>query len=151
VRELLIPAIGRGTLPRVTIRHYLAERFPDARPTLIQETELGIVQALGGAGVARTDRRQVAFRWRDVCPRSFAFVLHSEFSRPGMYDVGKVEAGPAFQALLWRPDALVRGLYELRNRGWIAKVSEIDGVRQFTTTLDLEGLVRRMAGEEGTP
>ena len=68
-----------------------------------------------------------------------------------MYDVGKVETGPSFQTLLWRPDALVRGLYELRNRGLIAKVSEIDSVRQFTTIHNLEGLVQRMAGEEVAP
>jgi hypothetical protein len=150
VRDLLIPAIGRGTLPRATVRHYLAERFPDARPALLEDTELGIIRALDGAGLARTERRQIAFRWRDVCPRSFAFVLHSEFPQPGMYDVGKVETGTTFQALLWRPDALVRGLYELRNRGLIAKVSEFESVRQFTTTYNLEGLVQRMAGEELT-
>jgi DNA repair protein RadC len=151
VGALLIPAMGRGTLPRVTIRHYLIERFPGARSALIEDTARAIVQALEGAGIARTERQQVAFRWRDVCPRAFAFVLHSEFPRPGMYDVGQVETARAFQALLWRPDALVHALYELRNRGWIAKVSEIDSVRQFTTIHDLEGLVGRMAGEEVTP
>ena len=151
VRDLLVPAVGRGTLPRATVRHYLAERFPDARPALVEDTERGIVQALDAAGLARTERHQIAFRWREVSPQSFAFVLHSEFHGPGMYDVGKVETGPSFQALLWRPDALVRGLYELRNRGLIAKVSEIDSVRQFTTIHNLEGLVQRMAGEEVAP
>ena len=151
VRDLLVPAIGRGTLPCATVRHYLAERFPDARPALVEDTERGIVQALDAAGLARTERHQIAFRWREVSPQSFAFVLHSEFHGPGMYDVGKVETGPSFQALLWRPDALVRGLYELRNRGLIAKVSEIDSVRQFTTIQNLEGLVQRMAGEEVAP
>jgi DNA repair protein RadC len=151
VRELLVPAVGRGTLPRVTVRHYLAERFPDARPALVEETERGIVQALDGAGIAQASRSQVTFRWRDVCPQSFAFVLHSEFPQPGMYDIARVESGPAFQALLWRPDALVHGLYELRNQGLIAKVSEIDSVRQFTTVHDLERVVQRLAGEEVAP
>jgi len=151
VRDLLVPAVGRGTLPRATVRHYLAERFPDARPALVEDTERAIVQALDAAGLARTERHQIAFRWRDVSPQSFGFVLHSEFHGPGMYDVGKVETGPSFQALLWRPDALVRGLYELRNRGLIAKVSEIDSVRQFTTIHYLEGLVQRMVGEEVAP
>jgi DNA repair protein RadC len=68
-----------------------------------------------------------------------------------MYDVGRVESGPAFQAMLWRPDQLLGGLYELRNRGLIAKVSEIDSVRQFTTALDLDDLVRRLAGGENAP
>jgi DNA repair protein RadC len=148
VRELLVPAIGRGTLPRPTVRHYLAERFRDARPALIEDTERGILQALDAAGLAQMSRLQVTFRWRDVCPQSFAFVLHSEFAQPGMYDIARVEAGPTFQALLWRPDGLVHGLYELRNRGWIAKVSEIDSVRQFTTFHDLNGLIQLLAGEE---
>ena len=54
VRDLLVPAVGRGTLPRATVRHYLAERFPDARPALVEDTERGIVQALDAAGLART-------------------------------------------------------------------------------------------------
>jgi DNA repair protein RadC len=85
VRELLVPAVGRGTLPRATVRHYLAERFPDARLALVEDTERGIIQALDAAGLAQTSRHQVAFRWRDVCPESFAFVLHSEYPSPGMY------------------------------------------------------------------
>jgi DNA repair protein RadC len=151
VRELLVPAVGRGTLPRATVRHYLAERFPYARPSLVEDTERGIVQALDAAGLAQSNRRQVTFRWRDVNPQSLAFVLHSEFPQPGMYDIAKVEDGPAFQALLWRPDELVPGLYELRNQGLIAKVSEIDSVRQFTTVHDLGGVVQRLAGEGVAP
>src|SRR5262249_41918770 len=130
------------------VRHYLAERFEHARPAIVEDTERGIVQALDAAGLAQTSRHQIAFRWRDICPQSFAFVLYSEFLQPGMYDIARIESGPAFQALLWRPDALVRGLYELRNRSLIAKVSEIDSVRQFTTIMNLEGVVQRLAGEE---
>ena len=37
---------------------------------------------------------------------------------------------------------------ELRNRGILPKISEIDSIRQFSTRLSLEQLVRIMADEE---
>jgi hypothetical protein len=46
---------------------------------------------------------------------------------------------------------MLRALYELRNRRLIAKVSEIDSVRQFTTSHDLDGLVQRLVGEAIVP
>jgi DNA repair protein RadC len=148
VRDLLVPAAGRGSLPRATVRAYLAERFPSGQPRIIKDTAMGIAQALDAAGLAQAQRQQLVFGWRNVALEAFAFVLHSEFPRPGMYDVARVEIGPVFQAFLWRPEQLLRSLYELRNRGLIAKVSEIDSVRQFTTSHDLDGLVRRLVGEE---
>jgi DNA repair protein RadC len=41
VRDLLIPAVGRGTLARATLQQYLAERFHDARPLLLEDTARG--------------------------------------------------------------------------------------------------------------
>jgi DNA repair protein RadC len=43
--------------------------------------------------------------------------------------------------MFWNPDRILSSIYELRNRGLISKVSEIDSVCQFTTRYDLADLV----------
>jgi DNA repair protein RadC len=144
LREVLLPSIGRGTLPRASILQYLAERFHDAKPRTIQDTANAIVDVLVAAGLVKGQRHQLLFRYREVCLESFAFILHSEFSEPGMYDIEKVQSASIFSALLWPADQLVRALYELRNKGLIAKVSEIDQMRQVTLRYDLDGVVQKM-------
>ena len=61
-----------------------------------------------------------------------------------MYPIDAIESDPIFKAMMWWPDRLLVALYELRNRGLIAKISEIDNIRQFTTRYDLDGLVQAM-------
>ncbi|NLN86157.1 MAG: hypothetical protein GX133_00865 [Syntrophomonadaceae bacterium] len=54
----------------------------------------------------------------------------------------------AVKLMLWRPEQILPTLFELRNLGLLAKVSEIDSVRQFTTRYTLEQLVTILAGRE---
>lgn len=75
---------------------------------------------------------------------SLAFVIYSEFPEPGMYDISKIESNRAIRVMLWNPDRILPSLYELRNQGIIAKVSEIDNVRQFTTKWDLAQMVQHL-------
>lgn len=151
VRETILLALGRGLLPRSKVRQFLEERFPAAKPKTIQSTASAIIEVLTAVGLARLEKAKLTFQLREVCIESFAFILHSEFPEPGMYDVGKIEASSVFEILLWRPDKLVPALYELRNRGWISKVSEIDQIRQFTTRYNLNGLVQTIVGQGGVP
>ena len=58
-----------------------------------------------------------------------------------MYSLASIESHPAVRLMFWNPDRILSSIYELRNRGLISKVSEIDSVRQFTTRYDLAGLV----------
>ena len=46
--------------------------------------------------------------------------------------------------MLWKPDQVLPTLYELRNRGLVAKVSEIDTVRQFALPFTLGQLVEKL-------
>jgi DNA repair protein RadC len=46
--------------------------------------------------------------------------------------------------LLWDQQWMVRQLYLLRETGILSKVSEIDGVRQFTTKYTLDDSVRHL-------
>ncbi|HET8851969.1 MAG TPA: hypothetical protein VFN02_05540 [Ktedonobacteraceae bacterium] len=136
IENLILPAISVGQLERSTLRDYLAHRFPSHTST--KDCALAIVETLVAAGIATADRLTIHVIYRDIKIPSFAFILHSEFPEPGMFDIGKLEQNRAIRAMLWKPAALIPALYELRNRKIISKVSEIDTVRQFTTKYTLD-------------
>jgi len=142
IEELLLPNIGIGTLSRASIRAALKERFPESR-SIIDGTS-AIVDALRSCDIALTDSKNVSFAYRDISPVSFAFVLHSEFSDPGIYNINDLEENRFIKALLWNPDRIMYTLYELRNQGLISKVSEIDSIRQFSTKYTLDEAVARL-------
>jgi DNA repair protein RadC len=141
--SLLQPAIGSGQLERSLLRDYLTHRFPTNPST--KDCAIAIVDALSAGGIITADRLIMNFTYRDIKIPSFAFILHSEFPEPGMFDIGKLEQNRAIRAMLWKPDALIPALYELRNQNIISKVSEIDSVRQFTTKYTLEQVCEALA------
>ncbi len=135
IEDLILPAMSAGQLERSALRDYLAHRFPSH--SSIKDCALAIVETLVASGIATADRLTINFTYRDIKIPSFAFILHSEFPEPGMFDIGKLEQNRAIRAMLWKPAAIISALYELRNRNIISKVSEIDSVRQFTTKYTL--------------
>ena len=142
--ELVLPAVGRGRIPRRAIREYLELRFPDSKST--ETCSTAVLNALAAGGVVGTSGDYLTVAYRQISLPSFAFVLHSEFPEPGMYDIGLLEKSRSLRALLWNPDQIVPSLYELRNRGLLSKVSEIDTVRQFSVKWSLDELVERLVG-----
>lgn len=142
IAELIIPAIGVGKMHRQRIHDYLIERFPESKS--IGDCSKAIVDALAAGGIVRADRTHISFSYRDIPIHSFAFVIHSEYSEPGMYDLGRLEKNIHIMSMLWNPTRLVPMLYELRNSELISKISEIDNVRQFTTKWTLDEMVVRI-------
>jgi DNA repair protein RadC len=142
IAELIIPAIGVGKMHRQRIHDYLIERFPESKS--IGDCSKAIVDALVAGGIVRADRTYISFSYRDIPLHSFAFVIHSEFSETGMYDLVKLEKNRHIIGMLWNPTRFVPMLYELRNNELISKISEIDSVRQFTTKWTLDKLVARI-------
>jgi hypothetical protein len=61
-----------------------------------------------------------------------------------MYDLNEVEHNSIFKAMLWKPDQLLPGLYELRNSGIINKISNIDQIRHITTRFNLDECVLKL-------
>lgn len=149
VLDLLLPSTSTGLLPRARLRQFLTNKFPDAKQNAARSCGWAVADILGAAGLATVARDRFSAALRDICPESFAFILHSEFPEPGMFELRRVEQGDAFRAMLWRPDAILPAMYELRNRGWISKISEIDTVRQFTTRFTLDQVVERVVGDGG--
>jgi DNA repair protein RadC len=142
ISEILLPAIGVGKIKRHRIHEYLIERFPESKS--IADCTKAIVDALSAGGIVRADRTQLSFAYREISPRSFAFVVHSEFPEPGMHDLAKLEKNRHVLAILWNPTRILSTLYELRNLELISRISEIDNVRQFTTKWRLEEVVTRI-------
>jgi len=137
--DLLLPAIGYGQMDRARIREYLSDRYPSSK--VVNLCAKAIVNSLVAGGVARSDKRKISFNYRAPAMASLAFLIHSEFPAPGMYEISWLENSPLIRAMLWDPDHLLPGLYELRNLGLISKISEIDNIRQFTTEFTLDELV----------
>lgn len=142
IEDLILANLGTGRLNRERIRQHLGGKFPEARS--IGDCSQAIVDALSAAGIVNADRTKISFAYRDIPIPSFAFVLHSEFPEPGMYDIRKLEVNRMIRAMLWNPERILHSLYELRNRSLISKVSEIDNIRQFTTKYTLAGVVERI-------
>ena len=142
IEDLIIPNLGTGRLSRERIRKRLAEKFPKAKS--IVDCGKAIVDAFTAGGIAKADRTKISFAYRDIPVASFAFILHSEFPEPGMYDIRKLDENRMIRAMLWNPERLLHALYELRNQGLISKISEIDNIRQFTTKHTLAGVVEQI-------
>ena len=138
-RDLLLPAIGYGQMDRSRIREYLSDHYPSSK--VVNLCAKAIVNSLVAGGVARSDKKKISFNYRAPAVASLAFLIHSEFPAPGMYEISWLENSPLIRAMLWDPDRLLPGLYELRNLGLISKISEIDNIRQFTTEFTLDELV----------
>lgn len=143
IEQVMLPAVGAGSIRRSLLRDYLEQRFPGSAS--IQHCMNAIVSALLAAGVATADRETIRFAYREPSLAAFAFVVHSEFAGPGMFAIEKVEQNRALRALLWQPASFLSSLYELRNRKLIGKISEIDSLRQFTTIYTLDQLCERLA------
>ncbi len=142
IEDLILPNLGTGRLSRESIRKRLAEKFPEAKS--IVDCGKAIVDALTAGGVVKADRTKISFAYREIPVASFAFILHSEFQEPGMYDIRKLDENRMIRAMLWNPERVLHALYELRNQGLISKISEIDNIRQFTTKHTLAGVVERI-------
>ena len=142
IEDLILPNLGTGQLSRERIRKRLAEKFPKAKS--IVDCGKAIVDALTAGGIVKAVRTKISFAYREIPVVSFAFVLHSEFPEPGIYDIRKLDENRMIRAMLWNPERLLHALYELRNQGLISKISEIDNIRQFTTKHTLAGVVEQI-------
>ena len=142
ISEILLPAIGVGKIKRHSINEFLVNRFPESKS--IADCTKAIVDAMSAGGIVRADRTHLSFSYREISPRSFTFVVHSEFPEPGMHDLAKLENNRHILTMLWNPTRILPTLYELRNLELISKISEIDNVRQFTTKWRLEEAVMRI-------
>lgn len=143
IGHLFIPNIGDGKVKRTAIGSYLESLYPGSKS--ISDCLKALSSAISAASIGKPKGSEIRFQYRDIPIAAFAFVFHSEYPTPGMYDIGEVEQNPAIRTMLWKPDQILTALYNLRNLGIISKISDIDQIRQVTTRWDLQGCVSRMS------
>jgi len=142
IEKIMLKRISAGHVIRNDIEDYLRVKFPESKA--IKDGVAAICEALFGAEIATKKKNKILFTLRSIPLAAFAFILHSEFPEPGMYDIRKLDENRMIRAMLWNPERLLHALYELRNQGLISKISEIDNIRQFTTKHTLAGVVEQI-------
>jgi hypothetical protein len=148
--EIVFPSLAQGGVGRNRIREYVQSKFPDSKSA--NDVSQSIVRTYEVYGIGNASRTHLNVSLREGWLPSFAYILHLEFSEPGMHTFESMLDGPMHKWLLWDRQWMVKQLYLLREAGLLSKVSEIDRMRQFTTKYNLPEAVRRIAGlVEGAP
>jgi DNA repair protein RadC len=134
--QVVYPALAEGGVARTRILDFVRGHFPESRS--VPEVAAAIVRTYEGFGVGRPNRTRLLVSQRPGNLEAFAYLLHLEFPEPGMHPFEPLLQGPLHQWLLWDPEWMTEQLYRLRDVGLLARVSEIDRVRQFTTRFPLQ-------------
>lgn len=136
--QIIWPALPSGYVQREALKESLEKRFAEASEGTIKRMMYSLVNLYTILNVANQQNGLLRFQTRQGTLAAFLYVLASEFPEPGIYPFEALEQGPARRWLLWDREWIRRQLYNLRDLGVIAKISEIDTMRQFTLSLNQE-------------
>jgi hypothetical protein len=138
--EVVFPSLAQGGVSRSRIREFVQRKFPDSKS--VEDIGQALVRTYEFYGLGTANRTRLNVSLREGSLASFAYIVHLEFPEPGMYTFEQLFDGPPHEWLLWDQHWMVRQLYRLREAGLLAKVSEIDRLRQFTTKYTLADAVQ---------
>lgn len=133
--KVVWPSLPVGGVNRNKIRDFALDHLKAEDPA--KRTTLAIAQCYSKFGIASVSKTKISASIRIGDVASFAYLLHLEFPEPGMQKFEKLLDGPLHKWLLWDRQWMIEQLYLCRQAGLIAKVSEIDSMRQFTTKYSL--------------
>jgi hypothetical protein len=134
--EFVWAALPLGRVDREAMRDFVLRYLPDIGPASQTKILRSIFNTYDLLSVGVQDETILRFQVHAATLEGFLYVLTAEFPEPGIYTFEAVERGPMRLWLLWDREWMHRQLYNLRDLGVIAKVSEIDSVRQFTLAMD---------------
>jgi DNA repair protein RadC len=134
--QVIWPALPTGHIQREALKKDLEKRFAATSEATIKRMIYSLVNLYTILGVASQQNRLLKFQTRTQTLAAFLYVLTSEFPQPGIYPFEALEQGPMRRWLLWDREWIRRQLYNLRDFGVMAKISEIDTLRQFTLSFD---------------
>jgi hypothetical protein len=140
--ELIWPALPIGRVEREAVREFILRYLPDIGASSQKNALRSLLTTYDLLSVGVQEETTLRFQVHTGTLEGFLYVLTAEFPKPGMYTFEALEDGPMRLWLLWDREWMRRQLYNLRDMGVIAKVSEIDTVRQFTLALDQWGALR---------
>lgn len=134
--EFVWPALPLGRVDREAMREFVLRYLPDIGASSQKNTLRSLLTTYDLLSVGTQDGTELRFQIHTGTLEGFLYVLTAEFPEPGIYTFEVLEGGPMRLWLLWDREWMHRQLYNLRDLGVIAKVSEIDTVRQFTLAFD---------------
>lgn len=134
--NLIWPALPMGRVEREEMRRYILGLLPDLSKSSQANALRSLFNTYHLCGVGQEDGTSLVLRTRSGALDSFVYILLAHFPTPGIYSFTELERGVPGRWLLWDREWMRRQLYNLRDLGLLAKVSEIDTVRQFTLTFD---------------
>jgi len=136
--EFVWPALPLGRVDREAMREFVLRYLPDIGSASQKKILRSIFNTYDLLSVGVQDGTTLRFQVHTGTLEGFLYVLTAEFPKPGMYTFEALENGPTRLWMLWDREWMHRQLYNLRDLGIIAKVSEIDTLRQFTLAVDQE-------------
>jgi hypothetical protein len=140
--EFIWPALPIGRIDREDMREFVLRYLPDIGPASQTKVLRSLFNTYDLLSTGISDGTTLRFHVHTGTLKGFLYVLTAEFPEPGIYTFDTLEQGPMRLWLLWDREWMRRQLYNLRDLGVIAKVSEIDTVRQFTLAFDQWGALR---------
>jgi hypothetical protein len=140
--EFIWPALPNGYVGREVMREFILRHLPDLSPASQTKVLNAIYKTYTLLSIGTSEGDLLRFQIHKGTLEGFLYVLTSEFPKPGVYSFEALYSGPMRHWLLWDKEWMRQQLYNLQDFGVIAKVSEIDTVRQFTTQLDQMNALR---------
>lgn len=149
--DLVWPALARGEVTRDELRSFVLQHLPDLSASTQKNAIRSVITTYDRLGIASAERDVLRVQLHTGNLDGFVYILFAEFPNRGIYRFEELENGPMRKWLLWDREWMRRQLYQLRDLGIVAKVSDIDAVRQFTMRFDQnEGLQMYFKGREGS-
>ncbi|HAJ37906.1 MAG TPA: hypothetical protein DCL15_19725 [Chloroflexi bacterium] len=137
--ELVWPALADGSVTRETMRAFLLQHLPALSPSSLKNSLRSILTAYSALGVGEVRDNVLLVHTHPGDLDGFVYAFCAEFPTPGVYRFEDMEQGLLHKGLLWDRAWLRRQLYHLERLGLLAKVSEIDTLRQFTVRYSRAG------------
>jgi len=140
------PALPTGRIEREEMRRSILTLLPELSKSSQANALRSLFNSYNLLGVGQESGTSLFFRTRTGSLDSFVYLLLAHCPTPGIYSFELLEQGPPGRWLLWDRQWMRSQLYNLRDLGILAKVSEIDTIRQFSLVFDqMEGLSRFFA------
>ncbi len=134
--ELIWSALPMGRVEREQVREFVLRYLPEIGSSSQKNVLQALFHAYDLLNVGKVHETSLSFRLHQGTLEGYLYVLTCEYPEPGIYTFDSLYAGPLHRWLLWDREWMRLQLYNLQDLGIVAKVSEIDTVRQFTLALD---------------
>ncbi len=144
--EFIWPALPIGYVDREVMREYISGSLPETSLASQKKIIHAVYKTYTLLSIGKSDGDLLHIQIHKGTLEGFLYVLASEFSEPGVYSFESLFEGPMRHWMLWDKEWMRLQLYNLQDFGVIAKVSEIDTVRQFSLQLDQMTALRTYFG-----